>query len=228
MAGQVKSELNVVDLFVKQKLLGSPGLFGNRLSVLQYLFFTGGNGYFWNDNGTLGSRNKDDEVTEMSFADLDRAPGPIEEATSLLRVNLKEEAAVRKKRLRAIRVLIAEDIDVYACRNVMLDTIDVDSILGWNTESSLIGKAPFDVLDHAWAKAMMEVLSEASRVLREALRIEEQDFSRETADPMLLSCHDKIKILIGKVANVPGLYNKSALESVRDLLQRARDQNSRS
>lgn len=219
--------MNLVDQFVKQKLLRSPGLFGSRRSVLQYLFFTAGNGYFWNKDGTLGSRQKDDEVTEMSFADLDRVPGPIEEATALLQVNLRAETAARQKRLRAIRVLIAEDIDVYACRNVMLDTIDVESILAWNTESSMIGRAPFDVLDHAWARAMMEVLSEASKVLREALKIEDQDFSRETADPILLSCHDKIKILIGKVANVPGLYNKSALESVLDLLQRARDRNSR-
>jgi hypothetical protein len=218
MPGTVKTELNAVDRFVKQRLLNHSSLFGSRLEVLQYVFFVGGNGSFWNADGTLGSRSPEPTGTKMNYFDLDGAPGVIDEAIAKLMISSQEEISVRRKRERAIRALIAEDIDVYAQCNVMQDTVHVDTIQAWDIEDSLAAEAPFEVLNHDWAKALMEVLQAACQSLRSHLRMQHEDFSRDKANPLLLDKHDQINTLIGKVSNVPGLYNKSAIKAMMDML----------
>jgi hypothetical protein len=67
---------------------------------------------------------------------------------------------------------------------------------------------------------MIELLDEANHELREALQIRAPGFSRATADPLILGYYDKIQALTGKVASVPGLYNKTTLQSVIDMLEK--------
>ena len=234
MSGTETVELNAVDQLVKNRLLESPGVFGSRLSVLSYVFFVGGDGYSWKPDGTLGSRYPETPITEMYFADLDRPSVP----TSALDAKIDKFLAgfepfkqARKKRLRAIRTLMAEDIDLYAKHNIMDDTLHVDSLrihFGlFELDDGLIATAPFEILNHDWARAMMELLNAARETLRESLCMRDTSFSRETADQKLLGYYDKVEGLLGKVAKVPGLINKAALESVRELLQQSRDRHLR-
>ncbi|WP_274644299.1 hypothetical protein [Pseudomonas serbica] len=229
MPGTDQPKLNVVDQLVKQALLRGPSMYGSRLSVLSSVFFTGGNGYFWNNDGTLGSRYPAPTCTEMKFSDLDSPPAPasaldVESEKFITPFELVKQA--RHKRLRAIRTLIAEDIDLYARYNLMGDTLDVESLRNYfsifELDRGLIATAPYEVLDHDWARAMMELLNEAIHTLGDALRVRDSSFSRETANPQLLGYYDKIEELIGKVAKVPGLYNKSAIQGIIDLLEKAK------
>ena len=67
----------------------------------------------------------------------------------------------------------------------------------------------------------MELLSAARQTLRESMRMMDSSFSREIADPQMLGYYDKVEALIGKVANVPGLYNKDAIKQAIELLKQS-------
>jgi hypothetical protein len=232
MPGTKTVELNAVDKMVKQCLLRGPAMFGSRLAVLSYVFFTGGNGYFWQQDGTLGTRSPKPDVTEMKFSDLDSLAVPasvLDEKIDrfIASMTLNEVNQAKQKRLRAIRTLIAEDIDLYARHNVMDDTLHIESLKNYfvlfELDHGLIATAPFEVLDHDWARALMELLNAARQTLRESLRMIDSSFTREAADPQLLGYYDKIEALIGKVAKVPGLYNKAAIENIIERLQAAKN-----
>lgn len=221
-----ETELNVVDQMVKQSLLRCPTMYGSRLAVLSSVFFIGGNGYFWQQDGTLGSRYPVPMVTEMQFSDLDSPAAPVSALETEIDRFLAGHESVEQaklKRLRAIRSLIAEDIDLYARYNVMGDSLHIETLKSFfgifELDHGLIAKAPFEVLHPDWAKALIELLNAALQTLRQSLHMSDSSFSREVADPQLLGYYDKIEALIGKVASVPGLYNKGAVEMICERLQ---------
>ena len=230
MSGTQTVELNAVDQMVKHYLLKCPGMYGSRLAVLSSVFLTGGNGYFWKQDGTLGSRYPEAPCTEMNFSDLDNPPepaSPLDAKIDRFLAGLESVKQAKHKRMRAVRILIAEDIDLYAGHNIMEDTLHIDSLKSYfglfELDHGLIATAPFEVLNHDWAKALMELLSAARQTLRESMRMMDSSLSREIADPQMLGYYDKVEALIGKVANVPGLYNKDAIKQAIEVLQQARN-----
>jgi len=112
--------VNKVDLEVKNCLINYPGLFKNRLGVLNHIFACNGNGYGWNDKGEvvpLFDDPKENETPEQMVTEfqkkLDEANAKADGAADYIS-GLYNRFVIEAKYELAKVQLVADNIDIMA------------------------------------------------------------------------------------------------------------------
>jgi hypothetical protein len=198
------SDLNVVDRFVKQNLLSRPGVYSSRLQVLQSLLFCYSHGYFWTEDGCIGELYPEQETAQMRYSDLDQYQEALDKQGRLIKTTafLLEAAAIKHK--RALRAVIADNIDLYASHDVIPETISIESLRKMDFKKSLVATAPFKALNPDWAEAMAQTLQLAKQTLYTFLDVGGEHFTQSKADPSLLTKYNQVRALSDKLAKARG------------------------
>lgn len=170
--------MNKVDITVKNAMLGSPGLFPNRLAVLSFILLNAGGGYFWNEKGEADCIYGMPKPTDvMKMDDLDehmayaRERGADRDPPQPENMNLQ---LARMKLEKIQREHLAEHIELYATEKTgMFSKTKISDVAILSAISDLDGTLLGTLgdakhLDKEWAFAASEVAEACVYALKTA------------------------------------------------------------
>ncbi len=169
--------MNNVDLHVKHKMLQSPSIFPNRVSVLAHIFLFFGTGYEWTRAGTLASIYDDPNApmpSSIDMSDLDEQAQMLTQDAARNAERYPGESVDTSRQVdlglaRLTRAYVGEHIDVYASKNLA----PKDSWLNHLSHIESFQHTPLATIPKKVAKLDKDWVTAADEVafgLREALR----------------------------------------------------------
>lgn len=170
--------MNKVDITVKNAMLGSPGLFPNRMAVLSFIFLNAGGGYFWNKKGEadcvygmpkptdkMDMKDLNERMVQAREYGADRSP-PLLDNMNFQLAQMKLEKLQRKH--------VADHIELYATEKTgMFSKTKISDVsmlaVIYSLNGTLLGTLEEPKkLDKEWAQAASEVAEACVQALKTA------------------------------------------------------------
>ena len=160
-----KSTMNRVSTVVKNAMLGAPGLFPTRMSVLSFIFLNSGGGYHWSKKGEPDCiYGMPKPAEKMNMADLNELIACTKETGITVGIPEKMNFQLAELKLQKLRLKhVADNIELYAQHpsdahaNVKISDIPILSTNS-NLAGTLLGALDEPKkLDKDWAEAADEV-----------------------------------------------------------------------
>jgi hypothetical protein len=153
---------NLVDEMVRGLLLSYPLSHKTRWSALRSIFLLNGNGLEWHNGILVGHR---EYQTEMQYCDIDeREQKRSQESYRDLEVlqNLYAAQDLDDRKERRDRAFIAENIDIYASRDVGEVYATYEELRNFDFYWSTFRDAPYETMHPDFRAAMLEVVEKIS------------------------------------------------------------------